>query len=437
MSVVKGLLYPLIPLVGFACATPALGAFLEDSKLNLKLRNFYINTDYREGHTGVSKAEEWGQGFRLLYESGYTEGEIGVGVDALGLLGVKLDSGKGRHQGSVTLNSDGDRAADQWSRYGATFKFKVSKTELRVGTLMPKLPILVFTDTRPLPQTYQGGMITSREFNDFTLTAGKITQVTGVASADRTGMAVAGGRRQSNDFQFAGVDYRARNNLSLQYYQASLEDYYRQQFLGVTHTWKVIEGQSLKSDLRYFRSRGIGANASGESGYQVAGYTPDRRGEIDNDTWSLAFTYAIGGHSLMLGYQSVSDSSDFVHLNQGSLSGDLGARGASTYLISERMQSYFGHAGQDTQIAQYSYDFAAKGIPGLNMTVVHQNSDGIKSLTGSELRERETDIILTYAVQSGPLRGLGLGLLYGKLGSEVTPDQSQLRVMVNYNVELF
>ncbi|WP_070095094.1 OprD family outer membrane porin [Pseudomonas sp. GTC 16481] len=437
MSVVKGLLYPLPLLIGFACAPSALGAFLKDSKLNLNLRNFYINTDYREGHAGTSKAEEWGQGFRLLYESGYTDGKIGVGVDALGLLGVKLDSGKGRHQGSTTLTSDGDHAADQWSRFGATLKLKASKTDLRVGTLMPKLPVLVFTDTRPLPQTYQGGMVTLRELDDITLTAGKITQVTGVASADRTGMAVAGGRRQSNDFRFAGVDYRTRDNFLLQYYQAALEDYYSQQFLGVSHIWKVTEGRSLKSDLRYFRSRGIGANAAGEPGYQIAGYTPDHRGEIDNDTWSLAFTYAVGRHSFMLGYQSVSDDSDFVHLNQGSLSGDLGARGASTYLIAERLQSYFGRAGQDTQIAQYSYDFAAKGIPGLNVTVAHQDSEGIQSFAGSSLRERETDIILTYAVRSGPLRGLGLGLLYGELNSEVTPDQNQLRLMVSYNVELF
>ncbi|WP_369294316.1 OprD family outer membrane porin, partial [Klebsiella pneumoniae] len=43
-----------------------------------------------------SRSEETGLGFNALYQSGFTQGTIGVGVDAIGLLGLKLDSGKGR-----------------------------------------------------------------------------------------------------------------------------------------------------------------------------------------------------------------------------------------------------------------------------------------------------------------------------------------------------
>jgi len=70
---------------------PASAAFVEDSKASIDLRNFYMNRGFRSG-TGQSKAEEWAQGFMLKMESGYTEGPIGFGVDAIGLLGVKLDS---------------------------------------------------------------------------------------------------------------------------------------------------------------------------------------------------------------------------------------------------------------------------------------------------------------------------------------------------------
>ena len=34
-----------------------------------------------------------GQGFILNYQSGFTQGTVGFGVDALGLLGVRLDGG--------------------------------------------------------------------------------------------------------------------------------------------------------------------------------------------------------------------------------------------------------------------------------------------------------------------------------------------------------
>ena len=74
-----------------ALAQQAVAAgFIEDSKASLTLRNFYINTDNRNGTASPSKQEEWGQGFILNYQSGFTQGTVGFGVDALGLLGVRL-----------------------------------------------------------------------------------------------------------------------------------------------------------------------------------------------------------------------------------------------------------------------------------------------------------------------------------------------------------
>ena len=62
--------------------------FIEDSKATLGLRNFYINTDNREGTANPSRNEEWGQGFDLRFISGYTQGTVGFGLDAIGLLGI-------------------------------------------------------------------------------------------------------------------------------------------------------------------------------------------------------------------------------------------------------------------------------------------------------------------------------------------------------------
>ncbi len=55
--------------------------FIEDSKATLGLRNFYINTDNREGTANPSRNEEWGQGFDLRFISGYTQGTVGFGLD--------------------------------------------------------------------------------------------------------------------------------------------------------------------------------------------------------------------------------------------------------------------------------------------------------------------------------------------------------------------
>ena len=66
--------------------------FIEDSSATLQTQNIYLNRDFREG-SGQSKREEWAQGFLLNIESGFTEGTVGFGLDAMGMLGVKLDSG--------------------------------------------------------------------------------------------------------------------------------------------------------------------------------------------------------------------------------------------------------------------------------------------------------------------------------------------------------
>ena len=76
-------------LAGFSPAGQA--AFFEDSTATLETRNMYFNRDFRDGTSAQqSKRDEWAQGFMLNLQSGYTDGTVGFGVDALGMLGVKL-----------------------------------------------------------------------------------------------------------------------------------------------------------------------------------------------------------------------------------------------------------------------------------------------------------------------------------------------------------
>lgn len=410
--------------------------FLRDSKATLGLKNFYFNNDNRDGTAVPSKTEEWAQGFLLDFKSGYTDGMIGFGVDALGLMGVTLDSGKGRHVGSSMIPSDSDDSAvDEWSRLGLTGKVRVSKTELRLGTLMPKLPILVANDGRLLPQTFEGGQITSSEFKDLTLIGGRIEHATGRGSSDQTGLAATGGTRESNAFDFAGGDWKITRDLTAQYYYAHLDDYYSQQFFGLLHTWTITDNQSLKTDLRYFKTDSSGKNGSGTSGYRISGYTDGNDGEIDNRTWSAALIYSLGAHAFTAGYQSVSSGSGFTQLNQGGLP-DKGAGGVSLYLYTDRLIQTFTRAGERTAFGQYAYDFAALGVPGLKASVIYLSGDNIKTATGNTQKEWERDFSLDYTVQSGALKGVGLGWRNGKSNSEVSRNQDQNRLIVSYSIPL-
>ena len=147
--------------------------FVEGAKVNLNLRNFYINRNFTNPTKAQGKAEEWTQSFILDAKSGFTQGTVGFGMDVLGLYSVKLDGGKGTGGTQLLpLDSDG-RPADNFGRTNVAFKAKLSQTEVKVGEWMPVLPILRSDDGRSLPQTFRGGQITSKEIDGLTLYGGQ------------------------------------------------------------------------------------------------------------------------------------------------------------------------------------------------------------------------------------------------------------------------
>jgi len=416
--------------------------FVEDSKLSLSSRTMYFDNNNREAHGDKPRPDqrESGQGFKLDYISGFTEGTVGFGVDAQALWGIHLDGGGGYH-GSGFFPNDGDKSAAQWARFGANAKARFSKTEAHFGSaLAPNLPILVANDGRLLPQTFEGGTITSKEIDNLTINAGQLTHAMGRASSNRTGLSVNGASADSNKFRYGGLDYKLTPDLTLQYYYSNLEDFYKQHFLGATHVFKIADDQSFKTDLRYFDSSSDGKNGDG-GGYNFnnnQGYAKNT-GEVDNKTWSAMFTYTLGGHALMLGHQQVGDDGGFVWLNQGSVTdsnGDSeGAGGASFYLFTDSMINQFARAGTNTTFGQYSYDFARVGVPGLKASVAYLRGDDIRNRSGNgTYNEWERDARIDYVIQEGTFKGLGASLRHGvyRGSGESIADQDQTRLIVNY-----
>ncbi|VTM00052.1 putative porin [Pseudomonas aeruginosa] len=149
--------------------------FLADSSAHLDLRNFYQLRDYRQHAAPQAQAGNWSQGFVLRLQSGFSEGPLGVGLDATGLLGVKLDSGRGRsNDGTLPFGPNSKQPVDDYSHLGLTAKLRHSKTLLQVGILMPQLPVVFRDDMRLLPQTFDGALLTSSEFDGLTLSAGQL-----------------------------------------------------------------------------------------------------------------------------------------------------------------------------------------------------------------------------------------------------------------------
>lgn len=377
----------------------------------------------------------------LQYASGFTQGPVGFGLDTLGLAvaALTLDSGGGRHQGRSMIPSAGDSAAKTWARFVPTFKARLGTTELRYGTLVPKLPVLVANDGRVLPQTFQGTQVTAHPFGPLTLVGGSITRAVGRGSTDRTGLAVAGGSRTADAFYYAGGDWAVSDAVLAQYYVARLEDYYTQHFVGVTHRLSLGQGRAWVTDVRGFKTNSVGANSTAAgraAGYATSGYTADGAGKIDNRTWSVSGEYQAGGHALMLGYQQVSSGSNFVQPNQGSLA-DKGAGGASTYLLTDRYIQAFNRAGEQTVFAQYAFDFAAVGFLGPKVSVMYLKGYGAEIAGGRSAKEWERDLVLDYVIQSGALQGVGLGWPNALSHSEISRNQRFDRIFLSYSIPVF
>lgn len=411
-----------IPFVSALLLThPAQADLLGDSHLSLDTRHFYMNRDYRDAglfdgprHDGKpqSKAEDWAQGFILRGNSGFTEGTVGVGMDVLGLVGVKLDSGGGTSgTGVLQRNQRTGEPVDEYSFLAPTAKLKVAKTVVTLGNHEPVMPVLFRNDTRLLPQTYQGGQVVSTDIKNLSLTAGQFRQAHQRDSSDYEDLRMAAdgstGGVPTDRFNYGGVTYAFLPNLSATFYRAELKDNYSQNAASLLYTAPLSESINVKADLRYFGSADEG------------------RTNVDNRYLGGMFTLSSRGHSLGLGYQNQSGDTGLPYL----LVADPWALNNGTY-------QPFVRAREDSWQLRYDYDFVAMGIPGLTLMTRYMRGDdfAIRGVAATEW-ERNTDI--AYVIQSGPLRNLSLRWRNVTYRGSETTDADENRLIIGYTFKFW
>jgi hypothetical protein len=405
--------------------------FIKDSKASLELRNFYFNRDLRQDANPTpaqSKQEEWAQGFIMRLESGYTEGTIGVGLDAIGALGLKLDSSPDR-SGTGLLQRDREtgRAQDSYNDLGVTAKLRASKTVLKAGTLLPKMPVVQANDTRLLPQTFSGGHVNSMEIDGLTLDAGRLRQYNQRDSSDYEDMIItnsrnaatgAGGARNityaggttAKHFDFGGAAYKWNDSLTTSYYYGALDEFYTQHYLNLVHVLPIADKQSLKSDVRWARSNDDGTS------------------NVDNKALNAMFTYALGFHAFGLGYQKMSGDTGFAYIN-----------GTDPFLVNYIQISDFANKDEKSWQARYDYNFAGLGIPGLTFMTRYVTGDNVDlpAAGAGEGKEWERNMDIAYVFQDGPLKNLGVKWRNATVRSNFANDLDENRLIVSYTMPLW
>lgn len=388
--------------------------FVEDTKINVTARNFYIGREFRDDSVERTKAEEWTQSFILNIQSGFTPGPVGFGVDVLAGVAVKLDGGGGTW-GTALLpvhdaGTEDVHPADDFGRLGVAAKAKISNTELKVGEMMPVLPILRSDDGRSLPQTFEGGMITSREIDGLMLTAGQFRQNSPRDDASMEDMAFGGGA--SDRFNYIGGEYAfndTRTTVGL--WTAELKDVYEQQYVQLLHTQPLGDDLALTANLGYFQGD--------EDGSALAG-------KLDNKTYSGLFGLKTGGNTFYVGLQKVSGDT-WMRVN--------GTSGGT--LANDSFNNSYDNAGERSWQLRHDYNFATMGVPGLTLMNRYISGDNIELAGNDDGKEWGRESELAYTIQNGPAKNLNLKWRNSSFRSQAnTRDLDENRIIIQYPLSI-
>ncbi|WPN59310.1 OprD family porin [Pseudomonas sp. P9_31] len=405
--------------------------FVEDAKFDLLLRNYYFNRDRKDGATDQ---KDWTQGIWGNFSSGYTQGTVGVGVDAFGYLAIKLDGGDGTGgTGNMSRDADG-HVNDSQGKAGAAVKFRVSKTELKVGDMQPSTaPVFAVGGSRVLPQTASGFQLQSSEVKDLDLEAGHFYSSTSQDRNARDGdlWATYAGVK-ANSIDYFGGKYGISDNLTASLYGAKLEDIWNQYYANLNYTIPLGGTESLNLDGNIYRTTDTGSA---------------KAGEISNTAYSLAAAFSfLKAHTITVAFQKVNGDTPFDYIGVGKNN----RGGDSIFLANSIQYSDFNAPGEKSAQVRYDIKMAEYGVPGLSFMTRYVKGwdiDGTHTpagspyagLYGEDGKHNETNLEAKYVVQSGPAKDLSFRIRQAwhyANADEGEGDIKEFRLIVDYPISV-
>ncbi|SEL17804.1 outer membrane porin, OprD family [Pseudomonas sp. NFIX51] len=405
--------------------------FIEGSSLNVLARNYYFNRDDRKGQsspTGNGYSQAWAQGLIGKFESGFTQGTVGFGLDAFAMYGLKLDSGAGRSGGRgsfgmLPVDSD-NQPADNYSKVGGAAKMRLLDTVIKVGDVFPKTPVVHYGDSRLLPESFRGATFENTSIDGLSLQGGRLHSMSQPDSSSlRDGFATFyAGKVDSPWVAYFGGDYSLNKHLSFSLYSSRLKDAWDQYYFGTAATWPISDQFSLFAGFNYYKAVDEGKKLLGE---------------FDNDIWSAKVGATYGAHTLSLSHQRNNGDDDFDYLRQSD----------SIFLDNSIQYSDFNSPKERSWMVRYDLDMQPLGIPGLSfMTRYGKGSDADYSNANAvymrrdadgnpltDQRRWERDIEAKYVVQGGTLKDLSLRIRQATVrSSSFESDLEEFRLIVEY-----
>lgn len=409
--------------------------FIEGSSLNVLNRNLYFNRDHRNGQssaTGNGYSEAWAHGIIGKFESGFTQGTVGVGVDAFAMIGLKLDTGNGRNGGRssfdvLPVNSEGE-ASDDWSKVGGAVKVRAFDTVVKVGDVFPSNPVVAAGDSRLLPESFRGVTAENTSIEGLTVQGGRLHAMSQPTSSDMNdGFATFyAGPVDSPWIAYFGGDYNLNTNVMFSLYSSELKDAWNQYYAATTISYPLSDDARIFGGFNYYKAVDEGKKLLGE---------------FDNDIWSGKVGIAVGAHSVALSHQRNNGDDDFDYLRQSD----------SIFLDNSIQYSDFNSPKERSWMVRYDLNMANYGIPGLTfMTRYAKGTDADYSNANSVYMRRdadgnpltdqkrwERDIEVKYVVQTGAIKDMSFRIRQmNTRATQFESDLDEVRLIVEYPLAL-
>ncbi|MHC8373385.1 OprD family porin [Pseudomonas sp. MDT1-85] len=414
--------------------------FVEDAKFDLLLRNYYFNRDNKDRNRDQ---KDWTQGIWGNFSSGYTQGTVGVGIDAFGYLAVKLDGGDGT-SGTGNMSRSDTRKANGYAREvndsqgkaGGAIKFRVSKTELKFGDMQPSTaPVFAVGGSRTLPQTARGFQLQSSEVKDLDLEAGHFYSA---SSQDKNALdgdlwSQYADNIKANSIDYFGGKYGITDNLSASLYGAKLEDVWNQYYANLNYTIPMGGDQSLNLDGNIYNTKDTG---------------DAKAGEISNTTFSLAAAFSfLRAHTITVAFQKVNGDTPFDYIGVGKNN----RGGDSIFLANSIQYSDFNAPNEKSAQVRYDLKMAEYGVPGLSFMTRYAKGwdiDGTKMDAdgpyaaygyGEDGKHHETNLEAKYVVQAGPAKDLSFRIRqawHRANTDQAEGDINEFRLIVDYPISV-
>ncbi len=397
--------------------------FVEGQSISGTTRNWYANEQLHRGGkftyrkdgvaTPTDRRINWVQGTIVKYNSGFTQGAVGLSTEVAAYNEIALErdrenlaSNNGGAPGTRpgagnnrTLTKEGGDAQGQWSKLGlANVKARVSNTTLTAGRMNFSSPMVDVIGNRALPSSFEGVAIHSEELNNLAFDLGTFDR-----NSPRTEESLSKFRSEyANSFvetdhvHTGGITFTPFASLTTSLWATQAEDLWNQYYFGANHILGDSQVLSLNTNLNYYKTQ--------EEGKALLG-------NIDNDTYYLSFGLTHRAHTLTFSYQQVEGNEYFDYLHETN----------GIYLANSLLSDFNGPNEKYFKIA-YGLNMAEYGVPGLKFNIYQARGWGIDGThyTGTAYDVQNMDgehhyeygIGSTYAIQSGPFQASTVRVTY-------------------------